>query len=300
MVPNYQRATIPPPSHLASGSVERELRLVEQRCAATLGAGSEDLVRSEAPELSVTPSTSHHLHTGAGISEVLNEGHELEGPSRCPWIIDLDGIARPQPRPGSAAPNLRLSFYGHRSFLSREARYGCHAGAMNADATAKRSRALDAIAGAVSILADHGFVVAVLVGIDTLRHRSHLRRNVVRLATVGISVLIVNVTVKLVVNRSRPEGASAGPALVRTPTSSSFPSGHTLAATTAALALPAAPAGQISALAGATLVGWSRVRLGAHHRSDVVGGLAIGALLGTVLRRAFAGIDREWIDAARR
>ena len=171
---------------------------------------------------------------------------------------------------------------------------------MNADATATRSRALDAIAGAVSILADHGFVVAVLVGIDTLRHRSHLRRNVVRLATVGISVLIVNVTVKLVVNRSRPEGASAGPALVRTPTSSSFPSGHTLAATAAALALPAAPAGQISALAGATLVGWSRVRLGAHHRSDVVGGLAIGALLGTVLRRAFAGIDREWIDAARR
>lgn len=231
---------------------------------------------------------------------MLDEGHELEGPTRCPWIVDLYGITRLQSSPGPAPTDLRLSFCGHGSFLSREPRCGCHAGAMDVDAAATRNRALDVMAGAVSILADHGFAVAVLVGIDTLRHRSHLRRNVERLAVVGVAVLAVNVAVKRVVNRSRPEGASEAPGLVRTPTSSSFPSGHTLAAATAAIALPTAPSGQIAALTGASLVGWSRVRLGAHHRSDVVGGLAIGAVLGAVIRQTLTRLDRESIDAARR
>ena len=71
---------------------------------------------------------------------------------------------------------------------------------------------------------------------------------------------------------------------VRAPRSTSFPSGHTLAAFCTAVVLADRAGERAAYLAFASAVGASRIHLGDHHASDVVGGAAIGVLLGTTLR----------------
>jgi len=160
------------------------------------------------------------------------------------------------------------------------------------DDRTRMARTFDATAVGLSAASDHGAIVAVLVLADTLlRRRRSLWTAAGLLATVGIPVVAVNASLKRMVDRRRPEHASAPGALVlRQPSSSSFPSGHTLAVTTAAVALPSSRAGQVAALAGAGAVGWSRLRVGAHHPSDVLGGMAIGGLLGLALRGLAQGL----------
>ena len=76
---------------------------------------------------------------------------------------------------------------------------------------------------------------------------------------------------------------------VRQPKTSSFPSGHSSSAITAAILLSeGAAVGAIPlywVLAG--IVATSRVHVKIHHGSDVVGGLAVGALYGTLVKRLF-------------
>lgn len=155
------------------------------------------------------------------------------------------------------------------------------------------SRRLDVTAAAISTLADHGAGVALLVGIDAWRRQRSWRNVATRLAVVGIPIVATNTLTKRLIDRPRPDGATTAAVPVRRPVSSSFPSGHTLAATAAAVALPDSPSGQIAGLIGAGIVGWSRLRLQAHHVSDVLGGVVIGGLLGLLLRRALDVIGRE-------
>jgi undecaprenyl-diphosphatase len=109
------------------------------------------------------------------------------------------------------------------------------------------------------------------------------------LAVAGFSSLAVNAGIKAVVRRQRPT-PPAGEAddvglPVRTPSSSSFPSGHTLAAFCTAVVLAESPAEMAVYLGFAGAVATSRVHLRAHHASDVVGGAVIGTTLGLVGRR---------------
>ena len=92
----------------------------------------------------------------------------------------------------------------------------------------------------------------------------------------------MNYTVKQTVNRARPADPGADP-LVPAPSSSSFPSSHAAMSTAAAIALckvrpRLAPVWV--AMAGA--MAWSRVYAGVHHTSDVVAGVAVGAVTGTM------------------
>ena len=99
--------------------------------------------------------------------------------------------------------------------------------------------------------------------------------------------LAVNAAAKQLVGRERPDRSdrASGELLsVRAPRSASFPSGHTLAAFCTAVVLADGPAERTAYLALATAVGASRIHLGDHHASDVVGGAAIGIVLGTALR----------------
>ena len=111
------------------------------------------------------------------------------------------------------------------------------------------------------------------------------------LVSVAVTATVVNVLIKPLARRSRPD--RAGVALgrhVRMPVSRSFPSGHTAAAfafaTGAGQELPAVRP-PLLALAG--LVGYSRVHTGVHYPSDVIVGAACGVALaeatGRVLRR---------------
>ncbi len=87
---------------------------------------------------------------------------------------------------------------------------------------------VDAAAAAVSNLADYG-LIWVLLGLIKMRRKGpDRRRAVVALGAAGFSSLLVSRAAKASVERQRP--GDHLDASVRTPTSSSFPSGHTLAA----------------------------------------------------------------------
>ncbi len=111
---------------------------------------------------------------------------------------------------------------------------------------------------------------------------------------------------KLAVGRVRPWIALGLPAPLGAPHDGSFPSGHAsgsfCVAAFLAVASPVSPRQRIGLVAAcavlATLVGVSRVYLGAHFPSDVVAGALLGASLG-----AAAGVSmrrhRPWKYPAR-
>jgi len=141
---------------------------------------------------------------------------------------------------------------------------------------------IDRAAAVISNLADYGLVWVLLAGLKARRRGADRRRAIVALAAAGLSSLIVSRTVKAAVERQRPEDHLD--AIVRSPTSSSFPSGHTLAAFCTAFVLGDSEAGTAANVAFAAAVAASRVHLRAHHPTDVIGGAVIGSVLGLGLR----------------
>ena len=127
-------------------------------------------------------------------------------------------------------------------------------------------------------MADYGLVWVVLALFKARRRGPDRRRAIGALGVAGFSSLCHRARVKSAVQRQRPEEHLD--VAVRTPTSSSFPSGHTLAAFCTAFALAESPAETAAYVGFAGAVAISRVHLRAHHPSDVVGGAAIGSVLG--------------------
>lgn len=147
----------------------------------------------------------------------------------------------------------------------------------------------DTAAAVVSNLADYGYVWVALALWKARRAGRARRRAVIALAGAGVTSYCVNKLAKLLVGRGRPDGATtpsgSGRVAVRRPTSSSFPSGHTLAAFCTAMVLTEEAAETAGALGFAVAVAASRVHLRAHHASDVVGGAVIGTVAGLAVRR---------------
>ncbi len=138
---------------------------------------------------------------------------------------------------------------------------------------------------------DHGLMWAVTTAWRA-RHTGPERARAVRaLAVAGIESSLVNAAIKAVVGRSRPDvnrvQLAQGGVPIRQPKTSSFPSGHTLAAFCAATVMSTRGdrSGNTLLFSGAALVGISRLHVGAHHASDVLGGAAIGVGLGLLGRR---------------
>ncbi len=155
---------------------------------------------------------------------------------------------------------------------------------------ARGSPAVDAVAKVVTGLGDHGLMWAVTAAWRA-RHTGPERARAVRaLAIAGVESNLTNTAIKTLVGRSRPDRSglrvAAGGIPVREPRSSSFPSGHTLAAFCAATVMSQRGdrGGNALLFTGATLVGLSRLHLRAHHASDVAGGAAIGCAIGLVGR----------------
>ncbi len=140
----------------------------------------------------------------------------------------------------------------------------------------------DRAAAALSNLADYGLIWVVLAAFKARRRGPDRRRAVVALAAAGFSSMIVNRVVKEEVARERPDDHLS--AAVRAPSSSSFPSGHTLAAFCTAFVLADSDAQTAANVGFAAAVAASRVHLRAHHPTDVIGGAAIGSVLGLGLR----------------
>jgi undecaprenyl-diphosphatase len=113
-------------------------------------------------------------------------------------------------------------------------------------------------------------------------------------ATLGAESLAVNQGIKRLVHRPRPRPVEPRPHHVRKPLTSSFPSGHASSATVAAMLLSQRDPKlrPLYAVLAAT-VATSRVHVQVHHASDVIAGVAIGAMIGRF-------VTRRWPVEARR
>ena len=156
----------------------------------------------------------------------------------------------------------------------------------------RHSKAARRFALTASELGDFGVVWMLLAAVPALSGSPRHARALVRMgAALACESFIVNQGLKRVFKRSRPPSQLAGeaaPNALRQPSTSSFPSGHSTSAVTAAVLLSETspiPAPLLWAAAGA--VASSRVHVRMHHASDVVGGVGVGLIVGTLLRRFF-------------
>jgi undecaprenyl-diphosphatase len=149
------------------------------------------------------------------------------------------------------------------------------------------NRFLDRVFYGASALGDHGLIWLILGALRGLQSERDWDATVRAAAGVGAESALVNLGVKSLFRRSRPVWDGPRPHPLRRPRTSSFPSGHATSAFTAAALLsdddPLWPAYYAIAL----VVAWSRVYVRIHHASDVLGGIAVGVVLGRVGRCLF-------------
>ena len=119
---------------------------------------------------------------------------------------------------------------------------------------------------------------------------SKVRQSLAMSALIGAESLIVNQGVKRLFRRVRPTETGDPRFQVRRPSTSSFPSGHASAAFFAAAVLTTATGRALAPVwySTAVVVAVSRAYVRIHHPSDVVGGAALGAVLGVVGSRVFS------------
>ena len=117
-----------------------------------------------------------------------------------------------------------------------------------------------------------------LIGLTRARWRAAAWRT---LLTVWVALAVVDGVAKPLLNRTRPSAASAPTrTLARVASTASFPSGHATSAIAGALAVSRMwPAGRVVWWTLAVLIAYSRVYIGAHYVSDVIGGAILGALI---------------------
>jgi membrane-associated phospholipid phosphatase len=120
------------------------------------------------------------------------------------------------------------------------------------------------------------------------------RAAVEAVASIGLASAVSNIALKTLAPRRRPEPPGGQPVpsrLVRRPTSSSFPSGHSASAFAFASTMgEEVPLTWVPLHVTAALVGYARVHTGVHYTSDVVVGALTGALCGWTVRRLAARI----------
>ena len=166
-----------------------------------------------------------------------------------------------------------------------------------------RSPALDRALIAITRAANYSRLWLAVAGALAILDGERGRRAAGRgLIAIAIAAGVANGPAKLLARRRRPSSPSH-PALIRTPRSTSFPSGHS--ATAVAFATGASAEVPILApvlvpLAG--VVAYSRVHTGVHYPSDVAAGVGIGIASGLLathsLRELRAGLRGATIRLA--
>ena len=146
----------------------------------------------------------------------------------------------------------------------------------------RRMRATSVIFGAASTVGDFSIVWHVIGFVRAIGSARRFHEALFLSCALGVESLVVNQGVKRLFRRERPTASGDERFDIRTPSTSSFPSGHASSATFAAILLVrfvGMPAG-LAFVALAVLVALSRVVVRIHHLSDIVGGVVVGAVLG--------------------
>lgn len=145
-----------------------------------------------------------------------------------------------------------------------------------------RNPVLDKVMQFVTSLGDAGFL-AILVCIVLLCIKKYRRVGAAASLSLCLDFLIVNLILKNLIARTRPYDVLEELLLItRRPSDLSFPSGHAGAcfAVASVLFLCLPRRFGIPALATAGLISFSRLYVGAHYPTDVLGGMLVGCVTG--------------------
>ncbi|HTN99107.1 MAG TPA: phosphatase PAP2 family protein [Microthrixaceae bacterium] len=157
-----------------------------------------------------------------------------------------------------------------------------------AAAPLRANRFADRALHLLSESANHSMLWHSINAIDALgggpeRRRAALRRSVI----LAIEQGLINGPVKMLIRRERPAPLEERRHELRTPATSSFPSGHASAAACAATLLSRDKGFWPLWWGAALAVSWSRVHVGVHHPSDVLAGLVAGTTLARSAERTW-------------
>lgn len=145
---------------------------------------------------------------------------------------------------------------------------------------------LDAVMPKITMLGNSG-AIWILSAAGLLCTKRYRRQGVLLLAGLALGVLVGNVCLKALIARPRPCWLDPSVTLlIADPTDWSFPSGHTLASTIAAVILTKTDRrfGYV-AIPLAALIAFSRLYLYVHYPSDILGGAVLGVLIGCLVWR---------------
>lgn len=135
---------------------------------------------------------------------------------------------------------------------------------------------------ALTHLGDYGLLWIFMSMVCLLFYKYRLA-GIKALLALGFVLLFNNMLLKNVIDRQRPFAVIEDLVLLTTePSGSSFPSGHTAGALAAGYIFYKYLPGKygVPLLAAALLMGFSRIYVGAHYVTDVLGGIIIGCLCG--------------------
>lgn len=146
-----------------------------------------------------------------------------------------------------------------------------------------KSDFMDIIMPKITMLGNAGFIW-IAIGICLLMTKKYRKCGLLVLAGLLIGLIIGNGIVKNLVARPRPCWlASSFELLIKCPQDFSFPSGHTQSSFIAATILTMCnKKWGIAAIPLAILISFSRLYLYVHFPSDVLGGMIMGVMIGSV------------------
>ena len=136
----------------------------------------------------------------------------------------------------------------------------------------------------ITHLGDGGYLW-IAIGVALLLFKKTRAVGISVLLALLINLCITNISLKNIIARPRPFYVNPElMTLIKHPSSFSFPSGHTSGSFTAALVLFHLMPKKIGvpAVVLATMIGFSRMYVGVHYPTDVLGGIVVGIIASTV------------------
>jgi membrane-associated phospholipid phosphatase len=133
-------------------------------------------------------------------------------------------------------------------------------------------------------------ILLTVLAVSIKKRSKPLRVVFYKMLTVFLVAAAISLTLKTIIPRERPFITYPDIEKLSEAGNSSFPSGHSIEAFAMAVALSILIPKRkyfIPVFAWATLVAYSRMALGVHYPSDVMGGIIIGSLIGWLIPLLF-------------